>query len=174
MVFSANSTITKQLIINTSEFYTTVARGSNHINLDAKGRMSIPTKLRDALKGESDEQLVVTISPSDRCLMLYKLEDWQEVEKKLTALPTLNAQVRQLKRMLIGHADDCAMDGSGRILIPVNLREFAGIDRKAVLVGQGDKYEIWGEAQWLAQRESLADIKLDESALPIELGSLSF
>lgn len=151
-----------------------MARGSNHINLDAKGRMSIPTKLRDALKGASDGQLVVTISPSDRCLLLYKLEDWDDVEQKLTALPTLNAQVRQLKRMLIGHADDCAMDGSGRILLPVPLREFAGIDRKAVLVGQGDKYEIWDEAQWFAQRASLAEIKLDESALPAELGSLSF
>lgn len=136
--------------------------------------MSIPTKLRDALKGESDGQLVVTISPSDRCLLLYRLEDWTEVEEKLTSLPTLNAQVRQLKRMLIGHADDCSMDGSGRILVPTPLREFAGIDRKAVLVGQGDKYEIWDEAQWVAQRDSLMAIELDESALPVELESLSF
>lgn len=151
-----------------------MARGSNHINLDAKGRMSIPTKLRGALNDESDGQLVVTISPSDRCLLLYGLKEWEDVEQKLTALPTLNAQVRQLKRMLIGHADDCAMDGSGRVLIPLPLREFAGINRKAVLVGQGDKYEIWDEAQWLAQRESLAEIKLDESNLPVELGSLSF
>ena len=153
---------------------TVLARGSNHISLDAKGRMSIPTKLRGALKGESDGQLVVTISPSDRCLLLYSLEDWSEVEEKLTSLPTLNAQVRQLKRMLIGHADDCAMDGSGRILLPTPLREFAGIDRKAVLVGQGDKYEIWDEAQWVAQRDSLLAIELDESALPVELESLSF
>ena len=86
----------------------------------------------------------------------------------------MNAQVRQLKRMLIGHADDCAMDGSGRILMPQPLREFAGIDRKAVLVGQGDKYEIWDEAQWVAQRESLFAVELDESALPVELESLSF
>ena len=136
--------------------------------------MSIPTKLRDALKGESDGQLVVTISPSDRCLLLYRLNDWAEVEAKLTSLPTLNAQVRQLKRMLIGHADDCVMDGSGRILLPTPLREFAGIDRKAVLVGQGDKYEIWDEAQWVAQRDSLMAIELDESALPVELESLSF
>lgn len=136
--------------------------------------MSIPTKLRDALRGESEGQLVVTVSSSDHCLLLYKLEDWNAVEEKLTSLPTLNAQVRKLKRLLIGHADDCVMDGSGRILLPQQLREFAHIDRKAVLVGQGDKYEIWDEAQWLAQRESLAEIKLDESALPDELGSLSF
>jgi MraZ protein len=151
-----------------------VARGSNHISLDAKGRMSIPTKLRDVLSGESGGDVVVTISPSDHCLLLYALEDWAVVEEKLTSLPTLNAQVRQLKRMLIGHADDCSMDGSGRILLPQQLREFANIDRKAVLVGQGDKYEIWDEAHWLAQRESLLAVELDESALPVELESLSF
>ncbi|MFT4635493.1 MAG: MraZ protein [Chitinophagales bacterium] len=151
-----------------------MARGSNHISLDAKGRMSIPTKLRDVLSGESGGDVVVTISPSDHCLLLYALEDWAVVEEKLTSLPTLNAQVRQLKRMLIGHADDCSMDGSGRILLPQQLREFANIDRKAVLVGQGDKYEIWDEAHWLAQRESLLAVELDESALPVELESLSF
>jgi MraZ protein len=136
--------------------------------------MSIPTKLRHALCGESGDDLVVTISPSDHCLLLYKVADWDAVEQKLTSLPTLNAQVRQLKRMLIGHADDCSIDGSGRILLPQQLREFANIDRKAVLVGQGDKYEIWDEAHWLAQRESLLSIQLDESALPVELESLSF
>lgn len=151
-----------------------MARGSSHISLDAKGRMSIPTKHRDAFSAGSDGRLVVTISPNDRCLLLYALDAWNEVEKKLTALPTLNMQNRQLKRMLIGHADDCTMDGSGRILLPAALREFASIDRKAVLVGQGDKYEIWGEAQWVAQREAIFSVELDESALSNELESLSF
>lgn len=151
-----------------------MARGSNHISLDAKGRMSIPTKHRAALIGESEGRLVVTISPTDKCLLLYRLEEWNEVEKKLVALPTLNAQTRILKRMLIGNADDCTMDGSGRILLPVPLREFAGIDKKAVLVGQGDKYEIWDEAHWVAQRNSMLSEELDESALPAELESLSF
>lgn len=136
--------------------------------------MSIPTKHRDALSNDSDGQLVVTISPNDRCLLLYTLSAWAVVEQKLIDLPTLNAQTRKLKRMLIGHADDCAMDGSGRILLPAALREFAFIDRKAVLVGQGDKYEIWDEAQWVTQRDSILSVELDESALPAELESLSF
>lgn len=151
-----------------------MARGSNHINLDAKGRMSIPTKHRDVLSSDSEGQLVVTISPNDRCLLLYTLSAWNVVEQKLIALPTLNAQTRKLKRMLIGHADDCSMDGSGRILLPAALREFALIDRKVVLVGQGDKYEVWDEAQWVAQRDSILSVELDESALPAELESLSF
>lgn len=151
-----------------------MARGSNHISLDAKGRMAIPTKLRGALTSDSGSDLVVTISTSDRCLLMYRLRDWEVVEQKITALPTLNAQNRKLKRMLIGHADDCSMDGSGRILLPQQLREYAGIDKKAVLVGQGDKYEIWDEAHWVAQRESMLSSELDESALSLELETLSF
>ena len=151
-----------------------MARGSNHISLDAKGRMSIPTKHRAALTGESEGRLVVTISPTDKCLLMYTLGDWNVVEEKLVALPTLNPQTRTLKRMLIGNADDCAMDGSGRILLPQQLREFASIDRKAVLVGQGDKYEIWDEAHWVAQRDSMFLEELDESALSSELEALSF
>ena len=127
-----------------------MARGSNNLNIDAKGRMAIPTKYRDGLLNDSKGQLVVTISPQDRCLWLYTLAEWEAVEQKLISLPTLNASTRKLKRMLIGHADDCEMDGNGRILLPAPLREFAMLQKKAVLVGQGDKFEIWDEVQWLS------------------------
>lgn len=122
----------------------------------------------------SEGQLVVTISPNDRCLWLYTLAAWEGVESKLVSLPTLNAQSRKLKRMLIGHADDCDMDGSGRILLPAPLREFAMLQKKAVLVGQGDKFEIWDEQHWSAHRDAILDEELDEAALPLELESLSF
>jgi len=151
-----------------------VSRGSSHISVDAKGRVSIPTKHRDALSSEGGAGLVVTISATDRCLLLYTAEAWVEVESKLVALPTLNPQIRKLKRMLIGHADDVAMDGSGRVLLPPALREFANIGKKAVLVGQGDKFEIWDEAQWVAERDSMYDVELDEANLPEELASLAF
>lgn len=151
-----------------------MARGSNNVSIDAKGRISIPTKHRDDLLRVSEGRLVVTISPSDRCLWLYTLTAWEAVERKLVSLPTLHEQTRKIKRMLIGHADDCEMDGSGRILIPAPLREFAMIQKKAVLVGQGDKFEIWDEAQWTAHREAVLSVELDESALPQELESLSF
>lgn len=151
-----------------------MARGSNKVSIDAKGRMSIPTKHRDDLLRVSEGQMVVTISPSDRCLWLYTLTTWEAVERKLVSLPTLNEQTRKLRRMLIGHADDCDMDGAGRILIPAPLREYAMIQKKAVLVGQGDKFEIWDEAQWNAHREAILNVELDESALPSELESLSF
>lgn len=118
--------------------------------------------------------MVVTISPNDRCLWLYTLTAWEAVERKLVSLPTLNAQTRKLKRMLIGHADDCDMDGNGRILLPALLREFAMLQKKAVLVGQGDKFEIWDEAHWSTHRDAILSEELDESALPAELESLSF
>lgn len=151
-----------------------MARGSNNISIDAKGRLSIPTKHRDDLLRESEGRLVVTVSPNDRCLWLYTLTAWEAVERKLVSLPTLNAQTRKLKRMLIGHADDLDMDASGRILLPSPLREFAMIKKKGVLVGQGDKFEIWDESQWVAHRDAILGEELDESALPAELESLSF
>jgi len=151
-----------------------MARGSNNISLDTKGRISIPTKLRDDLLRISEGQMVVTISPNDRCLLLYTLTAWEAVERKLVSLPTLNAVTRKLKRMLIGNADDCDMDANGRILLPSALREFAMIQKKAVLVGQGDKFEIWDEGHWNAHRDSILSEELDESSLPEELISLSF
>jgi MraZ protein len=151
-----------------------VARGSNNLSLDVKGRISIPTKLRADLIRLSEGQMVVTISPNDRCLLLYTLTAWEAVERKLVSLPTLNAQTRKLKRMLIGNADDCDMDNGGRILLSQALRDYALIQKKAVLVGQGDKFEIWDEAQWIAERDSILSEELDESALPTELETLSF
>ncbi len=151
-----------------------VSRGSSHISVDAKGRVAVPTKHRHALSNGDDAALVITVSATDRCLLLYTAENWAAVEAKLVALPTLNPQIRKLKRMLIGHADDVSMDGSGRVLLPPALREFATIGKKAVLVGQGDKFEIWDEAQWVAERDSLYDVELDEANLPEELASLAF
>ncbi len=151
-----------------------MSRGSSHISVDAKGRVSIPTKHRHALSSEGESALVVTISATDRCLLLYTAEAWVDVEAKLVALPTLNPQIRKLKRMLIGHADDVSMDSNGRVLLPPALREFASIGKKAVLVGQGDKFEIWDEAQWVAERDSMYDVELDEANLPEELANLAF
>ncbi len=151
-----------------------MSRGSNNLSLDVKGRISIPTKLRADLIRLSEGQMVVTISPNDRCLLLYTLTAWEAVERKLISLPTLNVQTRKLKRMLIGNADDCEMDGSGRILLSQALRDYALIKKKAVLVGQGDKFEIWDEAQWIAERDSILSEEFDESALPAELETLSF
>lgn len=84
----------------------------------------------------------------DRCLLLYPLPTWLEIEKKLQALPAYNPNTRQLQRFLVGHATELEMDKQGRLLVPQVLRDFASIDRRAMLVGQVNKFELWDEAAW--------------------------
>lgn len=146
-------------------------RGVSTLNLDAKGRLAIPTKYREQLVAHCNGQMVVTVD-RDHCLLLYPLPDWEEIERKLVKLPSFNAQARRLQRLLIGHATECELDGSGRILLPPPLREFAALDKGVVLIGQGHRFEVWDEATWQARRaEWLA--APDEGEMPDELGSLS-
>ncbi len=148
-------------------------RGVSTINLDAKGRMAIPTKYREALVRQSDSQMVVTVD-RDSCLLLYPLPEWEDIERKLVRLPSFNKQARSLQRLLIGHATECELDSAGRILLPPMLREFAGLDKAVVLIGQGNKFEIWAEDKWNTScGEWLAEESEDAGPLPDELGSLS-
>ncbi len=132
-------------------------RGVNTLNLDAKGRLAIPTRYREPLHVQCNGELVVTVDP-DHCLLLYPLPEWVEIERKLMKLPALDPKVRRMQRLLVGHATDCELDGSGRILLPPPLREFARLDKRVVLVGQGNKFELWEEGAWNERREDwLAD-----------------
>jgi MraZ protein len=133
-------------------------RGISSVNLDAKGRMALPARQRDEL-GASDGKLVVTIDSRDRCLLLYPLAEWEVVQRRLEALSNMKRSARQLQRLLIGHATDVELDSSGRVLLPPMLREFAGLSKRLVLLGQGNKIEIWSEDlwqrrvdEWLAER----------------------
>jgi MraZ protein len=134
--------------------------------------MAIPAKFRKHLDVCCEGRLVITIDHSDHCLQLYPLHEWEQVESKLSALPSLNTQVRRLKRMLLGYATECEMDSHGRILLPAKLREFAGLDKGMVMIGQGNKFELWDEQTW----NDLMDECLEEDfgdILPAELESLS-
>jgi len=150
-------------------------RGVNALNLDSKGRLAIPTRYRDELLRIANGQVVVTVNPVDRdhCLLLYPLPGWEEIEHKLVKLPTLNAASRRLQRLLIGHATELELDSNGRILLPPPLREFASLDKAVVLIGQGNKFEIWDEAKWNARRAEWLGATESEGELPDELGSLS-
>ena len=150
-------------------------RGINPLTLDAKGRLAIPTKYRERLQAESSGRLVVTVD-RERCLLLYTLPEWEEIERRLMRLPTLNRKVRRLQGLLIGHATDLELDGHGRVLLPAVLREIASLERKAVLIGQGNKFELWDEDAWNARRENwLAEEEGDDdSDLAGDLGSLAF
>ncbi|HET7673992.1 MAG TPA: division/cell wall cluster transcriptional repressor MraZ [Gammaproteobacteria bacterium] len=148
-------------------------RGVNNLALDAKGRLAIPTRYRERLAEHCAGQVVVTVD-RDHCLLLYPLPDWEEIERKLVRLPSLNKQARRLQRLLVGHATELELDSHGRVLLPAPLREFAGLDRRVVLIGQGNKFEIWNEDTWNERRDTwLTEADDDEMSLPAELGQLS-
>ncbi|MEM7764484.1 MAG: division/cell wall cluster transcriptional repressor MraZ [Pseudomonadota bacterium] len=145
-------------------------RGANKITLDAKGRMAMPTKYRERIAARCGNQLVTTVD-RDHCLLIYPLPDWEDIERKLERLPSLQKSARRLQRLMIGYATEMELDGHGRVLMPKELREFAGIDRRAMLVGQGRKFELWDEQRWHERCEEwLVD---DDEALSADLESLS-
>lgn len=149
-------------------------RGINTVSLDSKGRMAVPTKYRDGLSSSESRMLVVTIDTESRCLLMYPMVEWEVIEAKIQSLPSFNAQARRIQRLLIGHATELEMDSHGRILLPPLLRDYAMLDKKLLLVGQGKKFEIWDEAQWIHGRESwLAEEANAEMALPEEIKHLS-
>ena len=138
-------------------------RGVSHINLDAKGRLAMPTRYREQLTEGCAGHLVVTVDV-DRCLLIYPLPEWELLEGKLAALPNLDRQARRLQRLLIGHATECDLDRHSRILLPAPLREFAGLEKSVVMIGQGNKFELWDEQAWNENRDQwLAEEAGDET-----------
>jgi MraZ protein len=149
-----------------------VFRGSHKITLDAKGRMVMPNRYRERLQERCQGQLVVTVD-RDQCLLVYPQPDWEEIERKLMKLPTLNDQARRLQRLMVGHATDIELDGHGRLLLPQQLREFASLDRNGVLLGQGNRFELWDEQRWTQHRDAWLQAVDTPVGLPAELETLS-
>ncbi len=147
-------------------------RGVNTLNLDAKGRMAMPSKYREKLTEQCSGQLVVTLDLNDPCLLLYPLPAWEEIERQLVRLPNINPQTRKLQRLLIGHASECEFDNSGRILLPPLLRERVNLEKRVTLIGQGKKFEIWDEQVWNEQRDSWLT-ETDSETLSADLENIS-
>ena len=116
--------------------------------MDAKGRMALPGRNRETVMVASEGRLVVTIDMRESCLVAYPLNEWETVQAKLESLSNINPQARLLQRLLIGHATDLELDSAGRLLLPAMLRDYAGLKKKLVLVGQGNKIEIWSAEHW--------------------------
>ena len=153
-------------------------RGRSSINLDDKGRMAIPTRYREELQDCCERQLVVTVAVNERCigengcLWLYPLPEWEKLEQTISKLPTLNPMAGNLRRFLIGNASECEMDAQGRLLLPEMLRKFAAMDKKIVLLGQLNKFEVWNEDAWNAKAR---DWMVGNNTEGLEeLGPLSF
>jgi MraZ protein len=151
---------------------TVVFRGATKVTLDAKGRMAIPTRYRERLASRCDGEIVVTVD-RDHCLLIYPLPDWEELERKLVRLPSMHKIARRIVRIMVGYATEVDMDASGRILVSKELREFAGLDRQGMLIGQGNKFELWNEETWIEKRDAWLGEE-DDGELPADLESLSF
>ena len=132
----------------------TVFQGANQVNLDAKGRMAVPARVREPLTQGGTVKLVLTAHP-EGCLLLYPEPAWEPIRARVMAFPSLDRQLNLWKRLLIGFAQECDPDGAGRLLIPPELRDFARITRQVMFVGQGTHFEIWDLEQWNAQLEIL-------------------
>lgn len=149
-------------------------RGINTITIDTKGRLAIPTRYRSALGADEKIPLVVTIDTEETCLLLYTAAQWQVIEDNLQKLPSFNAAARRIQRLLIGHATDVEMDGNGRVLLPTVLRNYAKLEKDVVMIGQGNKFEVWSEELWESKREQwLADEASGSDGLPDEMKTFS-
>lgn len=143
--------------------------GSHAINMDPKGRMSIPTRTRESLTASCGGRLVLTAHTEERCLLVYPEPAWQDKLPTIEALPTLDPAARRIQRLWIGYATPVEMDGNGRILVPPTLRTYAGLEKKLMLVGLGNKMELWDEERWLELLEEPVTAQVSP-----ELQSLTF
>jgi len=115
--------------------------------------MAMPAKYRDQLMASCDGCLVVTVD-RDRCLLLYPMNAWVDVESELNQLPGLDPHVRRLQRNLMGNSEELELDAQGRIRLPPALRRFANLEKRVALVGLGKKFELWNENAWAEQRDA--------------------
>lgn len=135
----------------------------NH-TIDPKGRLSIPSKYREIL----GEEFVVS-KGMDGCLFVYASDDWKVFEEKLASLPLINAEARQFARFFLSGAQYVTVDKQGRILMPQDLREFAGLEKDVVLAGMGGRIEIWSLDKWNDTSEQVDINKISEGMLSLGL-----
>ena len=138
-------------------------RGSFEHTVDAKGRVSVPSRFREILVDHYDDRLVLALD-YDRCLTVYPLEEWERLEEKIKNLPMMQKEVKEFMRFFFSTATECELDKQGRILIPPPLRERAGIRKNVLLIGIINKVEIWDTNAWEARNSQNADTISDALA----------
>ncbi len=122
-------------------------RGRYDAVIDDKGRVSVPSRFRDALATSVDEKLILTTF--DGCLWGYPTQEWIKIEERVAALPQFKSSVKALQRVFVSGAMECPIDKQGRIIIPPNLRDYAGLKKEIIFVGMTKKIEIWAKEQWV-------------------------
>ena len=145
-------------------------RGATSLNLDAKGRLAVPSKHRDALQAQCAGRLVLTAHPHG-CLLLYPQPAWEPIQARMMALSSFDMQSSALQRLLVGYAEDLELDSTGRLLVSPALREFADLEKQAMLVGQGSHFELWNIESWYKQLKQV--MTGEDTSLPAELEGFS-
>lgn len=145
-------------------------QGAAALNLDAKGRLAVPSRHREGLSASANGALVLTAHPH-RCLLLYPLPAWEPIRDKVLAAPSLEQQSAFLKRLLVGFAREEEMDAAGRVLVAPELRQYAGLDKQVWLIGQGTHFELWSDEGWQKQQEAI--FALGDKLLPPGLETLT-
>ena len=145
-------------------------QGETAITVDDKGRLAIPTAYRDAVS-RGGNRLVVTYNPYETgCLWLYPESAWQQVRDQVNALPNATRVHRNLQLKLVGAATVVEPDGNGRLTLPPTHRAAAGLDKKAVLLGMGNKFELWSEQAHQAQIQScIGEDEVSDAMLELRL-----
>ncbi|MBA2239173.1 MAG: division/cell wall cluster transcriptional repressor MraZ [Lysobacter sp.] len=146
-------------------------QGETAITMDDKGRLAVPTAYREVVARECANQLVVTYNPFESgCLYLYPLAVWERVRDQVNALPRAKRVNRSMQLKVVGAASFVELDGNGRITVPASHRAAVGIEKKAVLLGMGDKFELWSEQAHHAQiRQTISDDDLSDELLDLQL-----
>ena len=126
-------------------------QGAAELSLDAKGRLAIPARHREALAAAANGTLVLTVNPQG-CLLLYPLPDWEPIRDKILRAPSFDPRSAALKRVLVGNARNEEMDAAGRVLLASELRDQAGLEKTVWLVVMGTHFEIWSDSGWKQQR----------------------
>jgi len=144
-------------------------QGAIALSLDAKGRLAIPVRHRDALVPDG-APLVITAHPH-QCLLVYPRSAWERIRQQVSALPGLDPATASLKRLLIGFAQEEELDAAGRVLVAPSSRQWAQLDKQVWLVGQGSHFELWSDAGWQKQQEAM--LALSSGTLPPGFESLA-
>jgi MraZ protein len=136
-------------------------RGQFVHSLDAKGRIALPARVREALGREETPTVIATPALFDPCLHIYPLSAWERIEEKIAELPAMDPHAVRLRRLYISAACECEADKAGRILIPSSLREAARLDHEALWAGMGRHLELWAKDRW----DAALSIDAEEEAL---------
>lgn len=147
-----------------------MARGRFHHTMDAKGRVSIPSGFRSELQDGDQRPPVLTNLVDCQALGLFSNARWLEIEERLANMSQTQPELQSVRRMLVSGAEECGIDGQGRILIPPHLREHAGLARDVTIAGVGPRIEIWDKARFEEEMQRMRESAHEISSVAAQAG----